>query len=648
MKNSEPTVIDDFIRECIRYKLITPSNRNMKKILITTVYILWACMTMAQTDPIRSTDLVPAHPRILMNPVQEATLKKRIIADSVWARIHKDLLTECEAMVELPLPQRVLEGRRMLGVSKAVGRRLFFLSYAYRMTGQKKYAERPEREMLAVADFSDWNPSHFLDVAEMTLGVAVGYDWLHDYLSADAKKRIRECIRSKGIEPSDRPHGWLTGTNNWNQICNAGVAYGAVAIWEDYPELSTRILNRAVESIKKPMHEYAPDGVYPEGYSYWSGGTDFNVLFLNLLEENFGTDFGLAALPGFMKTPYFRLNLLGPNNEAFQFGDGSGRGLLSPSMFWFAKKNNDPALLRDERLFLTAARKRMYLWERLLPAILVWGSTVPLGVSGTPKSLNWSGCGQVPVALMRSSWHDPKAVFAGIKGGTAAASHAHMDVGSFVMEANGIRWAVDLGPENYHSVESKGVDLWNMKQESQRWTLLRYRNMAHNTLIINGELQRVSGNAALIKSSERAGFMSSVFELSSVYAGQLRSARRGIAIVEGSYVLVRDELIANDQAATVQWNMVTDAEVNIADDHTIVLTRHGKKLTLKARSEVGLKAYARPAQPLTEYDSPNPGKTFVGFEATVPASAKAALSVALLPDESHMNEKIQSKRLTDW
>jgi hypothetical protein len=37
--------------------------------------------------------------------------------------------------------------------------------------------------MLAAAAFSDWNPSHFLDVAEMTAALAIGYDWLYEEVS---------------------------------------------------------------------------------------------------------------------------------------------------------------------------------------------------------------------------------------------------------------------------------------------------------------------------------------------------------------------------------------------------------------------------------------------------------------------------------
>ena len=51
------------------------------------------------------------------------------------------------------------------------------LSYAYRTTGELKYAERAEKEMLYMAGYDNWNPEHFLDVAEMTMALSIGYDW---------------------------------------------------------------------------------------------------------------------------------------------------------------------------------------------------------------------------------------------------------------------------------------------------------------------------------------------------------------------------------------------------------------------------------------------------------------------------------------
>lgn len=72
---------------------------------------------------------------------------------------------------------------------------------------QKKYLDRAEKEMLAIAAFSDWNPSHFLDVAEMTMAVAIGYDWTHDALSASSKSIIKEAILKK-----DWSHQWTQNT----------------------------------------------------------------------------------------------------------------------------------------------------------------------------------------------------------------------------------------------------------------------------------------------------------------------------------------------------------------------------------------------------------------------------------------------------
>lgn len=57
------------------------------------------------------------------------------------------------------------------------------------MTGEKEYLRRAEKEMLAAASFIDWNPSHFLDVSEMSMGLAIGYDWLFNELLPDSRKK---------------------------------------------------------------------------------------------------------------------------------------------------------------------------------------------------------------------------------------------------------------------------------------------------------------------------------------------------------------------------------------------------------------------------------------------------------------------------
>jgi len=98
-------------------------------------------------------------------------------------------------MLTLPPNERKMIGKRLLRTSNENLRRIFFLSYAYRMSGQHKYFKRAEAEMLKAASFSDWNPSHFLDTGEMTMALAIGYDWLYDKLSAKSREMYHE-IRS--------------------------------------------------------------------------------------------------------------------------------------------------------------------------------------------------------------------------------------------------------------------------------------------------------------------------------------------------------------------------------------------------------------------------------------------------------------------
>ena len=69
---------------------------------------------------------------------------------------------------------------------------------------------------------------------------------------------------------------------------------------------------------------------------------------------------------------------------------------------------------------------------------------------------------------MRSGWNDPDALYVGVKMGTRGASHALWMSAILFFEADGVRWAIDMGGEDYDRLEKRGVDLWNGAQGSQR------------------------------------------------------------------------------------------------------------------------------------------------------------------------------------
>lgn len=584
---------------------------------------------------------MPAHPRLLMTADDESAVRRNIKTNPVWLGVHNRILHQSDSLLNTQPVERVLLGVRLLAKSRDCLYRVFHLAYAWRLTGDRKYLVRAEKELLAASAFSDWNPSHYLDVAEMTMAVAIGYDWLYKDLSETSRKTIRGAILTKGIATSYDPaypheQKWLSVTNNWNQVCNAGISFGALAVFEDDPALGAKVLNRSIASIAIPMDDYGPDGAFAEGYTYWGYGTTFNILFLSAIEKIFKSDFGLSEKQGFRKTAGYLENVVGPTGKCFNYSDATEKAHLQPAMFWFASRLKEPSLLWSEQAFLS----KEYLnsvSDRILPAIMVWGNDIVFNKITPPESRSWVGQGKNPVALMRSSWTNPDAIFAAIKGGSPFVTHGHMDVGSFVMESGGVRWAMDFGMQDYTPLELKNIDLWANGQKGQRWEIFRYNNFSHNTLTINNTLQKVDGNALITSSSATPAFMQATVDLSELYQGLARKTERGIAIVDEKYVVVRDEITTGHINTTVRWSMLTPADVQILNDSTAALSKNGKKLILRIQAPVKTKLQTWTTDPPHEYDDANPGTVRIGFEMQLPASDIFKSNVFLIPDNENVD-----------
>ncbi len=219
-----------------------------------------------------------------------------------------------------------------------------------------------------------------------------------------------------------------------------------------------------------------------------------------------------------------------------------------------------------------------------------------------------------------------------------------MDIGSFVMDANGERWAMDLGMQEYESLESKGVKLWDKTQSGQRWEILRYNNLYHNTLSFDGGLQLVDEKAKIIKHTNAPNFMSAVTDLSSIYKNKINEAKRGLAIVNNRTVIIRDEIANKDKPTKMQWTMVTPAQTKILDNRTVELSQNGKKMYLIVESSTKIILKTWNTDPVNSFDAPNPGIIRVGFEADLAANQTSDFTVYL----SSNKKKMKVKPLNKW
>jgi len=619
----------------------------MKK-LILAVFILLQISTGSWGEENPLMHLKPQHPRLLVTDTTWKELQSRRAKSPTLDLLLQKLETDGRTLLSAPPLERRLTGRRLLEISREGVKRILLWSFDYRLTGDKAYKDRAEQEMLTLAAFTDWNPDHFLDVGEMTAAMAIGYDWLYDDLSPSSRTVIRQAIVEKGLkaglDPQLSQNWWYHRDNNWNAVCLAGMTLGALAVAEDQPKLAEQILEQVRTYNPNGLSPYAPDGVYPEGPMYWGYGTTYEVVLLAALESALGTDWGLGKSPGFMSTASYPMEVTGPTGLAFDYSDATEKLGVESSLFWFARKLQQPDILYfqhpklDKLLANKTPVKPDSSSDRLLPLLAVWAGDLENYPTPTGPG-NWFREGINPVVVFRSSWADPDALFLALKGGTASASHAHMDAGSFVLDVDGVRWAKDLGMQDYESLESKSVGLWNSAQDGGRWSVFRLNNFSHSTLTINGQLHQVNGRADIIRYSGDSATPHAVVDLTPVFAGQAEKVVRGFKMLPNRRVLIQDELTGLKPNDLVRWALVTPADVKV-DGRQATLTQKGKTLRLDLASPVEGKFEVISGDPPPNgYDAPNPGTSILIVNLRAPASGKLMIQVLLQPGEALLSGK---------
>ncbi len=577
-------------------------------------------------------NLRPEHPRLLLTAADWHNLRARRTNDDEVAAILAKTVTEARDCLSAPPLVYKKDGKRLLAVSREALRRVELWSFAYRLTGEKVFLDRAQTELLDLAAFKDWNPPHFLDVAEMTAALALGYDWLFDALPAATRATLRQAILEKGIKPGLLPHNsWQTTANNWNQVCFGGLTLGALAIADENPKIARELLTLAQKNNRNGLKPYAPDGIYPEGPGYWNYGTTYQVLLLSALQTALGTDWNLSASPGFLTSAATLQEQTGPTGRPFNFSDGGDSAAFNPALFWFAQKLNQPSLVYFQKQLL---RERLVTprkdseTDRFFPLLAIWTAGLPPEIPPPALPLAWHGGGPNPVGVFRSSWTDTNALFLAFKGGSAQISHAHMDAGSFVLDADGVRWACDLGSQEYLSIESKGWNLWSEAQTGDRWRVYRLNNFSHSTLTLGGQLHNVAGEARITAFNKHAATV----DLSKIFAGQASSVVRQFSVGANKTVTVRDEIAGAKPGLAVRWQMVTRANITV-NNNQATLRESGKMLSAKIISPAGATFEIASAQPPDDgVNQPNPNARILAVSTTVPATGSLTVEIELQPE----------------
>lgn len=546
-----------------------------------------------------------AHPRVLLNRADLQALTSALNTDTTAAALYAPLKERADSLLTAGVIRYSKETGDLQPVSRDFVNRVMTLGVAWRVTGDLKYADRLWRDIEAASKFPDWNPAHFLDTAEMSLGFAVSYDWLHGYLSTYKRSVMRTAIEEKAFKPalaaySSKAH-WTSTAGNWNIVVNASLGTAALSFDDLSPALSSEVLSRALGNIKVGLTAYGQDGSFNEGVTYWAYATNYLSIFASSLETSTGSRQGLLDGPGVAKSGEFILRMSGPSGHFANFGDAwSNEAVTAPLLALEALTKN--ATLRDRAIASLTGPDAV----SISPQSLLWYSKAR-SVQGVRGDLTLDAAfATFPVATLRGAWGDRMATNVALKGGSGGQpGHEDLDAGSFTLDALGERWALDLGADSYKLPGYFALD------SGERWDYYRKRAEGHNTVVVNPGYEpdsRVSGVAPVRIIKSEPGEAQAVTDLTSTHAGQaIESWRRGVSLFDGrSETLIQDEIKIRG-TADLWWFMHTAADITLgADKRSAVLRIRDKAVEVRLLQPSGGHFVVSQAKPL--WTSPHPDK----------------------------------------
>lgn len=458
-------------------------NRQRVAMVVASIVLIAPSAGFAETDDfpmVRVTEqtqiletLKAEHPRLILDRGKVEQLRELVETDPLAKKWYAGIRKRANEVLDAKVASYdIPDGRRLLGMSRTVVDRMYLLGLCWQIDRDRKYADRAWLDLQAAARFPDWNPAHFLDTAEMTAAFGIGYDWMFDAWTAARRKTIREALVKHGLKEGMKGYAgggasrgwWAKGKNNWNQVCNGGLATGALAIADEQPELAAAIVWHACKGLPIAMKHFAPDGGWYEGPGYWGYAMRYNVQVLACLDSALGKDFGLSTMPGFANAGDFYLQMRGASGKSFNYADAGEGHVRHSALLWLASKFDRPALAAYQAKHSIGEVTDLIWYE---PTLLD-GKAPPLPVAASFR--------KVEVAAARTRWDDPDALYVGVKVGRNGISHAHLDLGSFVFDALGKRWVTELGADDYNLPDFFG---------KKRNDYYRIRAEGNNTLVIN-------------------------------------------------------------------------------------------------------------------------------------------------------------------
>ena len=613
----------------------------MKRVLCAAVMIFAGVSAYSQKQGPEYTELTEKnHPRLFFSENDFKRLRKEVEAGG-----NATLCVLDDKMMHLAKTQGLSDKEidfdperdksTFNSVARRIAARIVSDAYGYRMTGEKEYLEHAISNIDLFADnFRDWTTNYYLENSELCYSFAIAYDWLYKDLPKKTLKKMVDAIESVGYDDAADPKksSFYSSEGNWNPVCNACLVCAAIATYEKHPERSAQIIEKAIQTVPTCLGSlFEPDGASPEGPSYWDYAVIFASQLCMVLEDNFGSDFGLTDFNGFRGAYKFRMFAVSNTGGWFNYGDCNPKGAETCMALWYYawKFGRTDILFRDVKALPDARISS----PRGLPMAIACALRLGKFKTSVPEELLLTCRGTANLIIARGGW-SKKDAYLGVKGGKGKAGHSHLDEGSFIYEADGVRWADEFVHPKYELYRRASRALKKEGKSFKWYDKFVYNNRRHSTLTVNDTDMKETGSALIVDSFDTPERRGGSMDLTEMLEGEVAKAVRTAALIDGHDLEISDAVTAlPEKKALVRWTLVTGADIEITPEG-IVLSSKGKKMLVKADFPVSYKTWS--ADP-ADYDD-NPVRKFeaemekyplklCGFEYEVPASEEKTVTV---------------------
>lgn len=602
-----------------------------------------------------------AHPRVMMTKDKLAFLQTAVKTQEPYKTWYAKVKASADNIKDSNRPSYNDNDELRLKAAGTAQDRLMKLAFVYSMEtsnrdkyinqlwSEIKFYANKDETVTADKQWRDWNPKHFLDTSAMITGFGVAYDWCYDYWAqpenADKKQVLLDALVNLGLDKArqayegtlDVGNWWTTTDNNWSFVCNGGIAVGALAIGDEdaYTDMCGYLLEKGLRAIEKSIVHFAPDGAWYEGPGYWHYTVQFMSMYFSALQTATGTDYGYLGSEGIDKTAHFPIGVTGQTNTV-NLHDAGESQLSPPELFYLAAQFGDT----------TAAKYRYYQLQtqNKTPTFkdILWYDESLIGDGALDGMQHDFAFRDIELMTFRNEYFTNNVFFAALHGGLNGINHGQIDAGNFVYEANGVRWAVDLGGDDYN------LDGYfnNSNTMNGRWIYYRSRGEGHNTIILNPntDAQKPADQpldkTAVIKSySPGNAIGTGEIDMQPIYGAYTDRATRAIRLdkTNGQCTITDKLSFKSGTENDLYWFMHTKAAISVAaDGKSAVLTQNNKKLYVYLTQGNGTFEAVK-AEPLESSPHPAGQNANTGIQKLrihVPdASGEFALQVLLSPFE---------------